>query len=122
MIRWFVLAGLLAPAARAQTPSGAPELVLGPAVASTQPADQDCMRVQAGLAVSYACINRQQRALVERHQAQLAGGVPGPRTPAPALGIYNRAATQEHLAAPFGSSVAPPHAPSLSYTNPLIAH
>ena len=88
--------------------------------AEAQPAGQGCMSVTAGTAVSLACINAQQRALVQQHQATIAATTPSQNSAPPSLGLFNQAATREHLGNNFGRSVVPQGAPPPNYANPLI--
>jgi hypothetical protein len=81
---------------------------------------QNCTTVTAGNSVAYGCINQQQRDLVRQHQAALAATEPGPNSAPQSLGLFNQAATKEHLGTSFGHSSVNQAVPPPNYTNPLV--
>jgi hypothetical protein len=96
------------------TPAGADE---GP---------QGCVSVQdAGVAgPDFKCLNAELAAVVDDQAARnvelqrvVAGTAPAS---APAMGLYNQAATRERLGSSFGHSVVPQRPPQV-YSNPLIS-
>jgi hypothetical protein len=95
-------------------------LVLGGDPASPPPQAQTCLSVTAGSAVSYSCLNARQKALVAQQKAGLAAAAPNQASPPPQLGLYNQAATREHLGTSFGHSVIPQAVPPPNYTSPLV--
>jgi hypothetical protein len=91
-----------------------------PSPSAPQPAGQACMSVTAGNAVALSCINAEQRALVQQHQATVAATTPSQNSAPQSLGLFNQAATREHLGSNFGHSVIPQRPPPPNYGNPLI--
>jgi hypothetical protein len=115
---WAMLPLLLPLAAHAQG------LVLGgdppPAPATPTPNDQQCASVSSSTGVSYGCINAQQKALVAQQKAGTDAAGLNQNSAPPSLGLYNQAATKEHLGDNFGHSVYPQRPPPPHFATPLI--
>jgi hypothetical protein len=111
---WLALALLLPAAASAQG------LVLGGDPPPSPPAGDQCTTVTAGSATAFGCLNAQEKALVAQQKAGIdAAGINQNSAP-PRLGLYNQAATKEHLGDNFGHSVYPQQVPAPNYGTPLI--
>jgi hypothetical protein len=110
---WLALVLLLPATAAAQG------LVLG-TDPPPAPAGDQCTTVSSGTATSFGCINAQEKALVAQQKANTDAAGFNQNSAPPRLGLYNQAATKEHLGDNFGHSVYPQQLPPPNYRSPLI--
>ncbi len=95
-------------------------LVLAAGAARAQSVER-CVEARVGGDVAYSCLNDSFARLVDRAHTPEAMNTLTARSPAPAIGSFNRSATAERMGSAFGHSVVSQRPGPPVYADPLLS-